>query len=137
MLDWQGKTWIKLISVVLIAAFLSYYIACATDFSSTSKNKQYASRSLFKNKKIDQNAIKSQNESNLNNIKDALSHKKDSKIIKESIYEKDLSNSIKVSNIKNIANIYIPEGIGKVVDFYTASNSKATIIHIQDLHTNP
>ena len=130
MLDWQGKTWIKIISLVLIIAFLTYDIAWATDFTPIQK-KQYASRSLFKNKKVDQNSISSQNESKLNNIKDALSHK-DHK-------SRGGSMTLPYNNlyIKEIASIYIPDTIGKVVDSYTSPDSKGTIIHIQDLHTNP
>ncbi|MBU4311131.1 MAG: hypothetical protein KJ706_00215, partial [Candidatus Omnitrophica bacterium] len=135
MLDWQGKTWLKIISAVLIIAFLTYDIAWATDFSSTSQRKDYASRSLFKNKKVDHDAIKAKNEENLNNIKDTLSHKKNNNT-KDSIYHKDLNNSLK-AYIKEIASIYIPDTIGKVVDSYTSPDSKATIIHIQDLHINP
>ena len=68
MLDWQNKTWIKIISTVLIVAFLTYDIAWATDFTPLQK-KQYASRSLFKNKKVDQTTISSQNEQSLETIK--------------------------------------------------------------------
>ncbi|MCG2717841.1 MAG: hypothetical protein L6408_03270, partial [Nanoarchaeota archaeon] len=33
MLDWQGKRWLKILSVVLIIAFITYDISWATDFS--------------------------------------------------------------------------------------------------------
>ncbi|MCX5687295.1 MAG: hypothetical protein NTV71_01390, partial [Candidatus Omnitrophica bacterium] len=135
MLDWQCKTWIKIISVVMVAAFLTYDIAWATDFTPIQR-KQYASRSLFKNKKVNQDVVSSQNEQSLNNIKDAISHKTNNKNIKDTIYREDLSNSLKVSYINNIACIYIPNTIGKVVDSYASPDSKATIIHIQDLHAN-
>ncbi len=94
MLDWQGKRWLKIISVALIIAFVTYDISWATDFSPIplsnitpgfipkitnfiSKNifkktqekqkseeteiyfksqlvpkKEYASRSIFKNKRL-------------------------------------------------------------------------------------
>nr|MBU1327909.1 DUF89 family protein [Candidatus Omnitrophota bacterium] len=136
MLDWQDKPWIKIISAVLVIAFLTYDIAWATDFSSTSQQKQYASRSLFKNKKVDQNTISSQNEQSLETIKDTISHKKNINA-KDSIYHKDSSDSLKASYINDIANIYIPDTLGKVIDSYSSPDSKGTIIHIQDLHTNP
>jgi len=155
MLDWQNKTWIKIISVVLIVSFFAYDISWATDFSPISlssitpgfipkianfisenifkktqekenssetevsfrsqlvPNKQYVSRSLFKNKKVDYDAISSQNESSLNNIKDALSHKTNNKDTLDSKYHKDLSNALKASYIKDIANIYINDTLGK------------------------
>ncbi|HAZ10718.1 MAG TPA: hypothetical protein DCY56_06400 [Candidatus Omnitrophica bacterium] len=135
MLDWQNKPWIKIISTVLIAAFLTYDIAWATDFTPLQK-KQYVSRSLFKNKKVDQTTISSQNEQSLETIKDALSHKKNNNI-KDSIYHKDSTLSLKASYINDIANIYINDTLGKVIDSYTPPDPKGTIIHIQDLHTNP
>jgi len=45
MLDWQNKTWLKIISAFLIIAFLAYDVAWATDFSP---------------KKINHDAIKTQ-----------------------------------------------------------------------------
>ncbi|HAZ11124.1 MAG: hypothetical protein A2047_00760 [Omnitrophica bacterium GWA2_41_15] len=43
MLGWQVKTWLKIISAVLIIAFFTYDIAWAADFSSASQKKQYES----------------------------------------------------------------------------------------------
>ena len=36
MLDWQNKKWIKVIAVIVIASFLSYDVAWATEFSPVS-----------------------------------------------------------------------------------------------------
>nr|MBU1328765.1 hypothetical protein [Candidatus Omnitrophota bacterium] len=178
MLDWQGKRWLKVLSIALIIAFLTYDISWATDFSPISLSsitpgffpkitdfisthifkktqekdnseetevffrtqlvpkKEYASRSIFKNKKVDYDAITTQNESNINNIKDTLSHKRIQANDNGSLHRKDISNLIKASYIKDIANIYINDTLGKVIDSYVAPDSKGTIIHIQDLHTN-
>jgi len=130
MLDWKGKTWLKTVSVTLIIAFIAYDLAWATDFSPISRKEcapNPGSKSLFKNKKINYDAMKARNEYNLNTIKD----------MKNSANLKDTSNYLKISYIKDIADIYINDTVGKVIDSYSSPDSKGTIIYIQDLHANP
>jgi len=140
MLDQKDKTWLKIISVALVVTFLIYDIAWAIDFL-PAQRKEYASnrasRSIFKNKTVDYDALKAKNESNLSNIKDTLVHKNGSADTNNASNKKDLSNLVKASYINDIANIYINDNLGKVIDSYSAPDSKGTVIHIQDLHTNP
>ena len=126
MLGWHNKTWIKIISAVLIMAFLAYDISWATDFTPLSK-KQYASRSIFKNKKVDQNTISSQNEQSLNNIKNTLSHKKNAG---NGLNGNGRRGQACLSSkyIKDIANIYIPDTLGKVIDSYVSPSHTSPMV---------
>ena len=96
-------------------------------------------RSFFKNKRPDYKAIQKQREDILQEKKDVLSGREGTK---KSSYREDLLDSIKLSSLKDISNIYIPQEYGRITEVYQATPGKGEetrplVVHIQDLHTNP
>src|SRR3989338_9971228 len=118
----------KILETILIAAA----------FTSAPAYAQTASKSVFKDKKVDYKDISDKQEKELQTRKDALKGKTiSSSGISQSAYKQTTKALVSQDSLKDISSIYIPENIGKVVEAYEAPNAKRLVAHIQDLHCNP
>ncbi|MFA4990996.1 MAG: hypothetical protein WC569_00245 [Candidatus Omnitrophota bacterium] len=130
MLNPQKRISIKIISLLLVQVFLA----------TGAVYPEPSDRSIFKGKRPDYKKIQEQRESEIQKKTDILSGKAHAS--KSSVYDKDISHSVKLSSFKDISSIYIPETTGKVIEVYEAQGAdqkarKPLVVHIQDLHTNP
>ncbi|MFC1667530.1 ARMT1-like domain-containing protein, partial [Candidatus Omnitrophota bacterium] len=127
MLSWQrGKTRIFLKTVALVMAHV--FFVTSTVYPAPSI------KSLFKNKRPNHKAIQKQRESALEKKRNVLSGRKQTK---KAPYKPALANRIKLSSLKDLSSIYIPETLGRVIEVYEHSENNKLVVHIQDLHTNP
>lgn len=115
----------KIVSLIIVQVFLI----------TSAVYPQPSSRSIFKDKRVDYKKIQEQREKDLEEKKDALSKRKRSE---SPIYRKTPVYSVNLYSLKDVSSIYIPEGLGKVVEVHESSSSESRlIVHIQDLHANP
>jgi len=120
----------KIIAVILIV--LSFFFAPAYS--------EPASKSIFKDKKVDYKTISDEQEKDLQTRKNALKGKavsSSSSGVSQSAYKQSTKALLSQASLKDISSIYIPENMGKVVEAYEAPDSKRLVAHIQDLHCNP
>ncbi|MEE8317880.1 MAG: hypothetical protein V3S13_03105, partial [Candidatus Omnitrophota bacterium] len=119
---WHSKRPIsKLVSIITILIF-------------TLTNTSYAapsSRSLFKDKKVDHTRLSTQQEERLQK-KRSIFKSEDVKVRGR----KKETKRILTSHLKDLSQIHIPSGIGKVIEVYHVpdkTNNNRLIVHIQDL----
>ncbi len=135
----KNRVFLRVIALVIVQAFFFTSLVYPAP----------SDRSFFKNKKVDYKKIQGQREEVLQQKKDTLSGKTKAK---KSIYtqdKRDLAHRIKLSSLKDLSSIYIPDSLGRVVEVYQATGDPSTslgagkrqetsplVVHIQDLHTN-
>lgn len=125
----------KTVSLLALATFL---------FTNNAVYAAPASRSIFKNKKIDYQKLSTENEQALQQKESALKNKikGSGKLVST---KRDFQPKLIIANLKDLSAIHIPESIGKIVEAYEApynesqgaSHEARIVVHIQDLHTNP
>ena len=117
MLGWQrGKKriFVRAIAFIMVHVFFFTNIAYAAP----------SDRSLFKNKRPNYKAIQERRETALEKRKDSLSGKRK---IKTTPHKKDFTDRIKLSSLKDLSSIYIPDSLGRVIEVHQAfSESQAT-----------
>jgi len=98
------------------------------------------SRSVFKNKKVDYEKIKGQNEDVVQKKKAVLSGEDANQVQSQ---QKE-ARRILSSHLSDISLIHIPTELGRIVEVHQGEGSRVKgegeerlIVHIQDLHTNP